>query len=222
MYTLLTEFPVAVNSNDHLFPWGTANDNYTSPTMIEELEQYFKRKYSLLDLGCSGGQSVIDAIAAGNKAVGLEGSDYSLKNARANWTDEHYNKVLFTSDLSKPFQLLEDNAPAKFDCITAWEFLEHIATNALDTLFDHVNLHLADGGIFIGQYALGTDVHEFFDERVQSMVSVDLHQSVFPVTWWNEKFDSTGYFTNMGQYPFKGAVRDYNEVWHKKFFLVKK
>jgi len=222
MFTVETEARVAVDSPDHLFPWGTANDNHTSEIMLDEIREYFGRPYSIMDLGCSGGQSIIDAISKGNVAIGLEGSDYSWKNKRANWTEENYNKILFTCDVAKPFQVLNDSVPFKFDIITAWEFLEHIHPDELDQMFANVNNHLVDGGLFIGQYAIGTDEHMFFDPRVGHHVNVDLHQSVHPVSWWNDKFDSLGYFENLGQYPFKGAVRDYNEVWHKKFYLKKK
>ena len=48
-----------------------------------------------LDLGCSGGQLVIDYIDRGHLGIGLEGSNYSVINKRANWPKYH-NKNLFT------------------------------------------------------------------------------------------------------------------------------
>ncbi len=118
-FELKTKYPVAISSPDHTHPWGTKRDNSTKAAFITEVETYFGgKKLTFLDLGCSGGQLTIDCNKRGHAAVGLEGSDYSVKNGRANWP-QYYNKCLFTCDVCKPFKLLFDGAPAQFDCITA-------------------------------------------------------------------------------------------------------
>ena len=35
---VITEYPVALDSNDHLYPKGTSNDNHTDPIFIDEVE----------------------------------------------------------------------------------------------------------------------------------------------------------------------------------------
>jgi len=123
MIELITDYPLAYESNDHNFPHGTKNDNSTNKRFIEELHTLKQGSLNILDLGCSGGQLVVDFInhREGNKGVGIEGSDYSVKRKRAN-CPEYYNKNLFTADITKPFTVKN----IKFDFITLWEVLEHI------------------------------------------------------------------------------------------------
>ena len=82
---LETAHPVAYTSNDHRFPWGTKNDNTRSPRFCAAIERHFGRRVSALDLGCSGGGIVFDFLLRGHFAMGLEGSDFSLKTQRAEW-----------------------------------------------------------------------------------------------------------------------------------------
>jgi hypothetical protein len=54
-----------------------------------------------MDLGCSGGGIILDALLRGHMAIGLEGSDVSLKQQRAEW--RVIPNHLFTCDITKPF-----------------------------------------------------------------------------------------------------------------------
>ena len=175
---VITDFPLAFDSPDHLFPWGTARDNTTDLGFIVEIEHYFKnKKINMLDIGCSGGQLVVDFNRRGHKAIGIEGSDYSIKHNRANWPAYH-NKLLFTCDASRPYKITEDDgSEIKFDLITAWETIEHIHPDTLDTFFQNIVNHMHQDSIFCGSIALNEDV-------IQGYV---LHQSVFPAEkWMNE------------------------------------
>src|SRR5438045_5671776 len=87
---LRTKFPIAFESPDHLVTWGTMNDNSTNRKFVLFMDDLIKRQrasgpLAFMDLGCSGGQLVKDFKDLGWIAVGLEGSDYSLKHRRANW-----------------------------------------------------------------------------------------------------------------------------------------
>jgi 2-polyprenyl-3-methyl-5-hydroxy-6-metoxy-1,4-benzoquinol methylase len=149
MISVITKHTIAYDSPDHLLPWGTMRDNTTSPEFIEEMENNFpKLKLNVMDLGCSGGQLAVDFHNRGHLAVGLEGSDYSIKHQRANWP-EWYNKVLFTCDVAKEYQVNNNNEPILFDLITAWEVVEHIAPGDLQMFFNQVAKHLAPDGIFL-------------------------------------------------------------------------
>lgn len=128
-----------------------------------------------LDLGCSGGQLVKDFLDLGWLAVGLEGSDFSLKHKRANWATLA-RKNLFTCDVAKPFKITADGKPAKFNLITMWEVLEHIATPELPQLFANITIHLAEGGYFIASTTSVPDVHE----------GVDLHQTKWTNAQWRQ------------------------------------
>ena len=131
--------------------------------------------YAFMDLGCSGGQLVKDFKDLGWIAVGLEGSDYSLKHGRANWP-KMAGKNLFTCDITKPFEVLSNQQPVQFDLITAWEVLEHIPPTSLDQLFRNIAGHLRSGGYFIASTTSAPDFHD----------GVDLHQSKFSNKQWRE------------------------------------
>ena len=173
MITLETNNPIAYDSPDHIMPWGTARDNHTNSTFIKlVLEEYGKCNF--LDLGCSGGQLVIDFHKAGCVAAGLEGSDYSVKHKRANWP-EYHNKNLFTCDVTKPYKLFNNGKRIKFDVITAWEVVEHIHPDNLHTFFNLIYDNLKEGGLFCGSITSSEEV----------VNGIRLHQSVFDGNVWN-------------------------------------
>ena len=106
-------------------------------------------------------------------ALGLEGSDFSLKFKRANWATLA-NKNLFTCDITKPYQVTLDGRPAQFHLITAWEVMEHIATPDLEIVFTQVRKHLAPGGYFIASTTETSDMHE----------GLELHQTQWTNAQW--------------------------------------
>jgi len=200
---VITDFPIAYDSPDHIFPWGTRMDNTTDHGFIAEIEAYFHhKKINMMDIGCSGGQLVIDFNARGHKAIGLEGSDYSVQTARANWPAYH-NKFLFTCNAAKPYKVTEDNGEEiKFDLITAWETIEHIHPDELDVFFQNICNHMSKDGIFCGSIALNTDV-------IEGHV---LHQSVFPAEKWMEEI-LPKYF-KVHVMPFYNKVRGVSNNIH--------
>lgn len=148
-----TKNPVAFESPDHLSPYGTALNNSTNRKFVLLLNEHLRKQFgpihlSYMDMGCSGGQVVADFRTLRWIAVGLEGSDYSLKHRRANWA-ELANKNLFTCDISKPFRVKRDGRDHQFHLITAWEVVEHLKEADLGQLFDNIRNHLAPGGLFI-------------------------------------------------------------------------
>ncbi len=204
-YNIQTNKPIAYDSLDHIIPEGTSRDNNTSEGYIDEVVAYFNnRKIKYMDLGCSGGQLIVDFLKKGHEAVGLEGSDYSIKHKRANWP-EYHNKNLFTCDISEPFKVLdEEGNQVKFDCISAWEVLEHIPYDGLKQLMKNIYDHLTPDGIFIGSVSL--------DANPQ------WHVSVFPPNiWQNHIFKPLFHMT---PYIFKHKVR--NDVDHCSFFVILK
>ena len=179
MFKVLTDHPVALSSLDHIYPEGTKNDNSTDLKFIEESLKLFKNFWGLdnikyMDLGCSGGQLVIDFLNKGNLALGLEGSDYSLNHKRANWLD-YSNKNLFTCDITKPFQVLFNDEEVKFNFITAWEVIEHIVLDDLKQTFININNSLEDHGIFVGSIAQ----YAYFNNE-----GINLHRTCYPEIYW--------------------------------------
>ena len=57
--TFQTQHPIAVDSPDHLYPTGTANDNSKNLAFVDEV-LIWKSKPNVMDLGCAGGQYIID------------------------------------------------------------------------------------------------------------------------------------------------------------------
>jgi len=198
MIRVETEYSIAVDSKDHIYPWGTMRDNNSSFDFIKDVENLFGRKVSLLDLGCAGGQLVVDCHEIGNIAVGLEGSDYSIKHSHPNW-EKYYNKILFTCDVTKPFSVLSDGKKMVFDCVTAWELLEHIRLNDLPQMLNNVLGHL--GGVFIASVSTVSNIHPRFKE-------VELHETLMSKEEWMQILSE--YFL-IEDYPFLSTVRP--DVW---------
>ena len=176
--TLVTSHPVAYSSPDHLVPYGTMYNNSTNRKFVLHMNEFIQSRSepgqrAFMDLGCSGGQLVADFLEIGWLGVGLEGSDYSLKHRRANWA-ALAAKNLFTCDITKPFEVMLDHRPMRFQLITAWEVLEHIQTNDLPQLFENIRKHLVDGGIFVASTASGSSI----------MNGVELHQT----RWTNDEW----------------------------------
>ncbi len=185
-YELRTRYPVASLSNDHLFPRGTKNDNSTNAEFCRRLcdlyiNPYTKRLPSVMDLGCSGGGFVRSMLELGCVAVGIEGSDYSKRNARAEWPI--IPDQLFTADISKPFLLLWEGIVSTFDVVTLWEVLEHLDLAALEALMVNVHAHTHRGAYLIVSVTSCQDRFE----------GVDYHATLQPPAWWESFFTSHGW-----------------------------
>jgi len=177
-FYLETDHPIALDSPDHIEPRATMRDNSVNVKFNKRLLELFKdRKPSVLDFGCAGGGMVKSLIDDGCIAVGLEGSDYSLKAQRAEWVT--IPDYLFTCDLGYPFKLhTGDYKTFRFDVITAWEFVEHLPEDRLDQMFENAIKHLKSGGLFIGST---TDARSVWD-------AIDHHQTKKPMWWWMNQF----------------------------------
>lgn len=191
-FKVVTDHPVAVDSNDHLFPHGTMRDDSRSPEFNKALEMIIDThgrgdSPSILDIGCAGGGMVQDFVEMGWDAIGIEGSDYSQKIGRASWgiIPDH----LFTADATKPFYVSAEDEDEhlqkmiRFDVITAWEVLEHIKDIHLSRFFANVSNNISPSGLFIcsvANYAYTED-------------GVVYHQTVKPMEWWEEKIPTQGF-----------------------------
>lgn len=174
MLKLLTDFTVAYESYDHQIPKGTMADNTHHVPFVERVEEMSEgNKIVFADLGCSGGGLVKDFIDRGHNAIGIEGSDYSKVNRRAEWVTipEH----LHTADITKPFFITSgDGAAAVCDMITAWDVMEHIAEQDLGGVLANIRNNLKTGGLFVCSIAT------FPDEPH--------HVTLKEEPWWVEKF----------------------------------
>lgn len=177
-----TSKPVAFDSPDHLMPWGTARDNSQNLRFNRRLSKWLgRRDLKVLDLGCSGGGFIKSILDQGGLGVGIEGSDFSEKNRRAEWAT--IPNHLFTADITETFTVYKGDEVLKFDVVTAWEVLEHITEEKLAVVLANVSRHLANGGIFLGSVSPNEEIIE----------GVTLHQTVQPMHWWVNKMSALGF-----------------------------
>lgn len=188
IYSVECEREIAFESPDHLMPWGTSKDNTKNQRFNDKLYvlyQGLNHPLHVLDMGCSGGGFVKNCIDDGCIAIGLEGSDFSKLHRRAEW--KTIPEYLFTCDITGHFQVMLDvgdiKEAVKFDVITAWDFIEHIAEEDLHKVALNVKNHLREGGIWLMSVATNEDV----------LNGVRLHQTVQPRSWWIDKFSSFGF-----------------------------
>jgi len=178
MITVKTDYPIALDSPDHLEPWGTRRDSSRNKRFNQKLYKLFGNKtLRILDLGCAGGGFVKDCIDDRHIAVGLEGSDWSKKTKRAEWAILS-DTALFTCDIAKPFEIVEDGKQMKFDVITAWEVLEHIKETDLKQVRSNILTHLSSPGLFIASVSLVPEV----------IHGKALHQTVASKNFWQNLF----------------------------------
>lgn len=172
--TVRSQKPVAVDSLDHIHPWGTKQDNSKNLKFnLKILEWLPLARLQVLDIGCSGGGFVRTMHDAGALAVGIEGSDYSRIRARAEWATIPHR--LFTADATAPFSIIKPSGDTiSFTLITAWEFIEHIEEDHLADVFDNIERHLAKNGVVIMSVSPIDDIVD----------GVNLHRTVKPYDWW--------------------------------------
>ena len=182
-YQIKTEHPIAIKSDDHIYPRGTRNDNTRHPRFVYAAERAIGQKLRVMELGCAGGGLVLDFMLSGHDAVGIEGSDYSAVWRRAEWAT--IPERLFTADITKPFSTFVDGETQRFDLITAWEVLEHIRDDDIDGLFDNIRRHLAQNGIFCGSVATFEDC-----DPVSGAI---WHVTVKPYAWWVKRITEAGF-----------------------------
>jgi 2-polyprenyl-3-methyl-5-hydroxy-6-metoxy-1,4-benzoquinol methylase len=181
VFYVLTNHPVATDNLDHLYPLGTKQDNFRNANFNDKLLRLLSN-VTLMDLGCAGGGFVKDMIDKGQAAIGLEGSDYSLINKRAEWSVIPNN--LFTCDITQPFfvfrQLHESETErCFFNVITCWEVMEHLPQKRLNTVFANIRNHLTHDGICI--MSISSDDKDFRHITVQNE------------KWWYDRLSDAGF-----------------------------
>jgi glycosyltransferase involved in cell wall biosynthesis/2-polyprenyl-3-methyl-5-hydroxy-6-metoxy-1,4-benzoquinol methylase len=198
---LITDHPVAVMSADHQVPHGTVRDNTRHPRFIRKCETLFSpdRNLSFMDLGCSGGGIVLDAVLRGHFAIGIEGSDHSLIQQRAEW--RLLKKNLFTCDITKKF-LVRDKVtghPKQFDIISFWEVIEHLPEADLPQFFDNLKQHLNSDGYLVFSVSCIDDI--------DPISGTNWHVTVKPKSWWVEQFEIHGFNVHEGLFHHDDCAR---------------
>lgn len=216
MFNVKTDYPVAINSDDHKYPEGIYYDNNCNFKFVQDVEQYFNSKpINFMDLGCAGGELVCQIHKRGHNSVGLEGSDHCL-NIRPDMIKEvgrepagmqnwqiYGNKNLFTCDVTKPYEVIQDNNLFQCDLITCWDVMEHFEPDEVDMFLMQTHKHLKDKGIFIASIALFDSGRHA--ESQNTPAGLNYHKSVFNSYWWLKRLQN--YFKQIA-YPFSVTNRD--------------
>lgn len=194
MFKIVAEKPIAYDSPDHIIPLGCKQDNSSNKNFNRRLYEILNNPEAfIMDWGCAGGQFIKDCIDDGYKAIGLEGSDYPIKNNFANWP-LLYEKNLFNCDVTRPFKIYYNNELVKFNCITAWELMEHFLIEDVDFVINNISDHLVDGGLFICSIFVGTEAHKEYTWQAEvgwgygHTTKLWHHRNVTSPEWWDNKF----------------------------------
>jgi cyclopropane fatty-acyl-phospholipid synthase-like methyltransferase len=169
--SIKTDFPFCYDSEDYKQPCGSAHDYHTNPLFIQRSELLFRTKLLfVLDLGCANGTMIVDYINKGHLGIGIDGSDYGVKNKTGGWGTHPEN--FFNADIAKPFTLLGDSFddPILFEIVTAWEVLEHIKEEDLPQFFQNIKKHTYCSSLCFFSIAL--------------FESGAYHQNVKNEQWW--------------------------------------
>lgn len=218
MISIRTNYPLALDSDDHHYPDGVHLDNHFNLGFAASVEQHFQnQKIKLLDLGCAGGGLVAGMINRGHTAVGLEGSDHCLNlkpevinklgklpAGYENWKN-YANKNLFTCDITYDYEILNNNTLMQFDLITCFDVMEHFYEERIDKFLEMVVRHLKPNGIFAANIALFSVVKD----KILEEGHVEYHKSLFPPEKWYsylnkhlKKIDFPFSTTNRGHAPY--------------------
>lgn len=227
MLQVITNYPIAIDSDDHKYPEGIYYDNNSNQAFIADVEKYFNDHISILDLGCAGGQLVCDMHQKGHVAVGLEGSDHCL-NVRPQTVDEvgmlpyghqnwktYGNKILFTCDITKDYQIYDCDRPMKFDLITCWDVMEHFEPNAVPKFVELVKNHLKPNGIYVATIALFSSGRHQLSKNTPH--GLEYHKSLFPKEWWLNQLAPQ---LQSIPYPFMCCNRSYIDPFGSGGYLV--
>lgn len=152
---LETDFPVALDSPDHINPFGGTQQDFTNgQEFAEYLLKLYPSKRTLIDLGTATGTVPMTMRQAGILAVGLEGSDMSQQKKLGAWGI--MPEILKTCDISRPFWIVDDVGELfKFDYVTSWGVFEHIHPERMDMLWENIRNLMHEGSIGIFNIDLG-------------------------------------------------------------------
>lgn len=180
---LKTEYPIAVDSHDHISPDSTT-EGVSRPTFfVQNCISILGQDIKCLDLGAGAAGLVFEYAMNKVFAVGVDGSDFCHVNRLGYWPLLPNN--LFTCDITKPFSFLSRDTQAliDFDVITMWEVLEHIVESDLPSLFSNISRHMGKNSYFIGSVSLV----EYVDS-----IGKPYHVTLKPRDWWKAKFIESG------------------------------
>jgi 2-polyprenyl-3-methyl-5-hydroxy-6-metoxy-1,4-benzoquinol methylase len=176
-YTLENEQSSFNSIKDDNYIFGRLESNLCFKSHVYNL---FQKKIKVLEIGCGGGQVIVDFLNDGNEIFGIDARPgYNLyKEYAPNW--KKYRDKFAVFDAAQPFELVnENNIIVEFDLITSWECFEHIYEPCIDQLMKNIFLHSHKDSYFIGSISHDTNETN--------------HRCIKPREWWLNKFYSIGF-----------------------------
>ena len=148
----------------------------------KRLYNNFLNKYkpkSLLDIGCGGGWTVLDALRLGINAIGVEPVK-ELKDFASNLIQkESFNPDLIIKDDLMYIESLPDNSQ---DCIALLSVIPHVPVEKLEEIHNHLNRILKPKGLLIVAYR-----NELFDFFTFNSITLDFYKESI---WNNPNLDT--------------------------------
>jgi SAM-dependent methyltransferase len=211
-YSLQTAHPVASNSLDHLYPVGATRDNTHYPPFAKKMASWLSERTRgklCMDIGCAGGGLVVDYLAAGLHAIGIEGTDKAREAGHGHWPILD-GVHLFTADITKPFRLRTWQNKCHAVLITAFEVLEHIAEEDLPGFIANIKEHLS--GWFV--CTINSDP---WPHLTESGKVVDHHVTQRSPDWWKAFFEGQGFVRDHELEAYIG--KDWPRIGHAHFAM---
>ena len=145
------------------------------------LYNFFLKKYkpkTVLDIGCGGGWTVLDALKKGISAVGVE-PVIKLKNFAVDLiTKEGYkDEKIYLDDLLY-IEKLNDNSQ---DCIALLSVIPHVPIDKLEHIHNEIHRVLKPKGKLIVAYR-----NELFDLFTFNSITLDFYKNIL---WGNHFFN---------------------------------
>ena len=205
---IITAHPIAIDSHDHEVPRGALDQQgHEGLEFFTELKVAYPGIKTVLDLGTGSGWFVNNGVKCGFDAYGIEGTDKVDKLVP--WL-VFKDVRLFHADLRHPFYLFNHTTTGGeralsplFNLITAWDVLEHLTEETIDTFL---------GCIYAmsSKYFMATI--EFTEEGNEGY-----HTLCKPREWWVGKFREHGFI----EQPFDAIIQKARHSPEENCFILK-
>lgn len=126
-----------------------------------------KRPSSVLDVGCGGGQTVLDALAMGSSAIGIEPIKSLVDHGQEKLTQAGFSRELITQGDASDISNYDDDS---FDLVAMLSVIPHIPMKDWPSLHSEIARVLKPGGYCViayrnelfDLYTVNRFTHDFF------------------------------------------------------------
>lgn len=119
----------------------------------------------ILDVGCGGGRTVLDALQMGRRVKGIEPVAPLVDSARSLLAHHGFDpSLIYHGDMAE----VQEWAPRQFGMVAALSILPHVDRDRWDVTHDYLVKLVADGGYFVASYR-----NDLFDLYTFNSFTVD-------------------------------------------------